>query len=169
MHTGGPQNAREGESTRAFITRYTNDTLQILGLPKEHHISWFVHGLRTRSLVEFLSTDVPTTYKGLMEKTSTWIEEKDVATNGAPNDKQEAPISSQKFLRIIRKGKQKNRSWATKPTSARAGWGGVGVWGFLGVLRHQIKEAVKSKQLAHLVKGIKKGKEKTFDTQLDNG
>ncbi|GJR66436.1 reverse transcriptase domain-containing protein [Tanacetum coccineum] len=33
-------------------------------------------------------------------------------------------------------------------------------------LRHQIEEAVKSGKLAHLVKGIKKGKAKTFDTQL---
>ncbi|GKD43500.1 hypothetical protein Tco_1268145, partial [Tanacetum coccineum] len=106
---------REGESTRAFITRYTNDTLQILGLPKEHRISWFVHGLRTRSLVEFLSTDVPTTYKGLMEKTSTWIEEKDVATNGAPNDNKEGSKKfSKNFSWDHNKGKKKNRvrSWA---------------------------------------------------------
>ncbi|GJR96097.1 hypothetical protein Tco_0268271 [Tanacetum coccineum] len=33
-------------------------------------------------------------------------------------------------------------------------------------LRHQIEEAVKSRKLAHLVKGIKKGKTKTSDTQL---
>ncbi|GJW03931.1 reverse transcriptase domain-containing protein [Tanacetum coccineum] len=45
---------KEGESTRAFITRYTNDTLQILGLHEEQRISGFVHGLRTRSLVEHL-------------------------------------------------------------------------------------------------------------------
>ncbi|GJW70691.1 hypothetical protein Tco_0127608 [Tanacetum coccineum] len=64
---------REGKSTRAFITRYTDDTLQILGLHKEQRISGFVHGLRTRSLVEHLSTDLPSTYKGLMEKTYTWV------------------------------------------------------------------------------------------------
>ncbi|GKC33032.1 hypothetical protein Tco_1040326, partial [Tanacetum coccineum] len=34
----------------------------------------FVHGLRTRSLVEHLSTDLPSTYKGLMEKTYTLVE-----------------------------------------------------------------------------------------------
>nr|GEW75101.1 putative ribonuclease H-like domain-containing protein [Tanacetum cinerariifolium] len=33
-------------------------------------------------------------------------------------------------------------------------------------LRHQIEEAIKSGQLAHLVKGIKNGKAKAFDTQL---
>ncbi|GJY66358.1 hypothetical protein Tco_0468596 [Tanacetum coccineum] len=68
---------------------YTDDTLQILGLHEEQLIFGFVHGLRTRSLVEFLSTDLPTTYKGLMEKTYTWIEAREVVTNGTPNDHRE--------------------------------------------------------------------------------
>nr|GEX33078.1 retrovirus-related Pol polyprotein from transposon TNT 1-94 [Tanacetum cinerariifolium] len=68
---------RDGESTRAFVTRYTDDTLQILGLHEKHHIFGFVHGLKTRSLMEFLSTNLPTTYKGLMDKTYTWIEAKE--------------------------------------------------------------------------------------------
>ncbi|GJT10553.1 reverse transcriptase domain-containing protein [Tanacetum coccineum] len=77
---------REGESTRAFITRYTDDTLQILGLHEEQRISSFVYGLRTKSLVEHLSTYLPYTYKGLMEKTYTWIEAREVATSETPND-----------------------------------------------------------------------------------
>ncbi|GJT68976.1 reverse transcriptase domain-containing protein [Tanacetum coccineum] len=80
---------KEGKSTRAFITRYTDDTLQILGLHEEQRISGFVHGLRTRSLVKHLSTDLSSTYKGLMEKTYTWIEAKEVTTNGTPNDRKE--------------------------------------------------------------------------------
>ncbi|GKA15440.1 reverse transcriptase domain-containing protein [Tanacetum coccineum] len=80
---------REGESTRAFITRHTDDNLQILGLHEEQHSSGFVHGLRTRSLVEHLSTDLLTTYKGLMEKTYIWIKAREVATNGTPNDQRE--------------------------------------------------------------------------------
>ncbi|GKB84132.1 hypothetical protein Tco_0956404, partial [Tanacetum coccineum] len=55
---------REGKSTRAFIIRYTDDTLQILGLHEEQRILGFVHGLRTKSLVEHLSMDLPSTYKG---------------------------------------------------------------------------------------------------------
>nr|GEZ09407.1 hypothetical protein [Tanacetum cinerariifolium] len=85
---------REGESTRAFTTRYTDDTLQTLGLHEDQRISGFVHGLRTRNLVEFLSTNLPSTYKGLMEKTYTWIEAREVATNGASNDRRE---SSERF------------------------------------------------------------------------
>ncbi|GJZ25318.1 hypothetical protein Tco_0562777 [Tanacetum coccineum] len=61
----------------------------ILGLHEEQRISGFVHGPETRSLVEFLSTYFLTTYKGLMEKTYTWIEAKEVATNGAPNNHRE--------------------------------------------------------------------------------
>jgi hypothetical protein len=74
---------KENESTRSFVTRYTDDTLQILGLHEEQRISGFVHGLRNRHLVEFLSTDLPVTYKGVMERTYTWVEAKEVSTNGA--------------------------------------------------------------------------------------
>ncbi|GJU00851.1 reverse transcriptase domain-containing protein [Tanacetum coccineum] len=87
---------REGESTRDFITRYTDDTLQILGLHEEQRISGFVHGLRTRSLVEHLSTDLPSTYKGLMEKTYTWVEAREVATNGVSNDRRDGFERSKK-------------------------------------------------------------------------
>ncbi|GKC40427.1 hypothetical protein Tco_1052811 [Tanacetum coccineum] len=78
-----------GEMVKKQAT-YTDDTLQILGLHVEQRISSFVHGLKTRSLVEFLSTDLPTTYKSLMEKTYIWIEAKEVATNEAPNDHRES-------------------------------------------------------------------------------
>ncbi|GJX61939.1 hypothetical protein Tco_0294839 [Tanacetum coccineum] len=81
---------REGESTRAFVTRYTDDTLQILGLHKEQRIYGFVHGLKIRSLMEFLSTHLLTNYKGLMKTNYTWIKAKEVATNGAPNDHRES-------------------------------------------------------------------------------
>ncbi|GJR25969.1 hypothetical protein Tco_1102201 [Tanacetum coccineum] len=59
--------------------------------------------LKTRSLVEFLSTDLPTTYKGLMEKTYTWIDAKEIATNEAPNDYREG---FDKFGTYIRKKRQ---------------------------------------------------------------
>ncbi|GKC26597.1 reverse transcriptase domain-containing protein, partial [Tanacetum coccineum] len=78
---------RQGERTRAFITRYTNDTLQILGLHEEQQISGFVYGLRTRSLVEHLSTDLPSTYKGLMEKTYTWVEAREFVKKSKGNSR----------------------------------------------------------------------------------
>ncbi|GJY59601.1 reverse transcriptase domain-containing protein [Tanacetum coccineum] len=77
---------REGEIVRAFATRYTDDTLQILGLHEDQRISGFIHGLKARNLVEHLSIDLPSTYKGFMEKTYTWIEEREVAINGSADD-----------------------------------------------------------------------------------
>ncbi|GJS53924.1 MAK10-like protein [Tanacetum coccineum] len=65
------------------------------GLHEEQRIFGFVHGLRTRNLVEHLSTDLQSTYKGLMEKTYTWIEAREVATNGTKN----APVFISIFLR----------------------------------------------------------------------
>nr|GEW98288.1 hypothetical protein [Tanacetum cinerariifolium] len=52
--------------------------------------------LRTISLVEHLSIDLPSTYKGLMEKTYTWIEAREVATNEAPSDRKENFKTSKK-------------------------------------------------------------------------
>ncbi|GJZ37757.1 reverse transcriptase domain-containing protein [Tanacetum coccineum] len=94
--------------TRAFITRYTNDTLQILGLHEEQLISGFVHGLRTRSLVEHLSTDLPSTYKGLMEKTYTWVEAREVVTNDALSDQSDSFERSKKSSWDNNRG-QKNK------------------------------------------------------------
>ncbi|GJY85981.1 hypothetical protein Tco_0500007 [Tanacetum coccineum] len=87
---------KEGESTKAFVTRYKDDTLHILGLHEKQCIHRFVHGQRTRSLVEFLSIDLPTSCKGLMEKTYTWIDEKEVATYDTLNDRRE---NSERFKR----------------------------------------------------------------------
>ncbi|GJU38832.1 reverse transcriptase domain-containing protein [Tanacetum coccineum] len=126
---------KEGEDTRAIVTRYTEETLQILGLNEEQRISGFVHGLKTMSLVEFFSTDLPTTYKAHMEKTYTWIEAKEMAMNGAPVKYREG------FDRLARNTSE---------------------------LKRQTEEAYRSGKLAHLVKGIRKGKAKASDTQQGN-
>ncbi|GKB99145.1 hypothetical protein Tco_0985282 [Tanacetum coccineum] len=81
-----------------------DDTLQILGLHEDQSISRFVHGLRTRNLVEFLSIDLPTTYKGLMEKTYTWIEAREVATNRAPSEQRRDYTTKRKSLEELTSG-----------------------------------------------------------------
>ncbi|GJY65535.1 reverse transcriptase domain-containing protein [Tanacetum coccineum] len=68
----------------------------------------FVHGLRTRSLVEHLSTDLPSTYKGLIEKTYTWVEAREVATNGALSDRRDSFERSKKSSWDNNRG-QKNK------------------------------------------------------------
>ncbi|GKB84306.1 reverse transcriptase domain-containing protein [Tanacetum coccineum] len=201
---------REGESTRAFITRYTDDTLQILGLHEEQRISGFVHGLRTRSLVEHLSTDLPSTYKGLMEKTYTWVEAREVATNGVSNNRRDDFERSKKFSwgnsigqkdrgrfspykgqnhkllsnlvkspREILATEKVAKTFEQPPRLPGANWSKDKTrychfhedYGHetnqCRELKHQIEEAVKSGQLAHLVKGVKEKKEKTTGTRSE--
>ncbi|GKA88063.1 reverse transcriptase domain-containing protein [Tanacetum coccineum] len=195
---------REGKSSRAFITKYTNDTLQVLGLHEEQRISRFVHGLRTRSLVEHLSTDLPSTYKGLMEKTYTWIEAREVATNGTPNNPRE------NFKRSKRSSWDNKRRQKGRDRFSPYRGPNHGLLSNLSKipremlatekaaksfeqppckfgsrrsrdmskychfqedhghdtndccqLRNQIEEAVKSEQLSHLVKGIKKERDES--------
>ncbi|GJY92899.1 hypothetical protein Tco_0508681 [Tanacetum coccineum] len=96
----------------AFITRYNDDTLQILGLHEEQRISGFFHSLRMRNLVKHLSTDLPSTYKGLMEKTYTWIKAREVATNGTPNDQSPKEILATK--KAARSFEQPHRMFGSK-------------------------------------------------------
>ncbi|GJW24891.1 hypothetical protein Tco_0038702 [Tanacetum coccineum] len=165
------------------LKKFTKTHLAILGLHEEQHISGFVHRLKTRSLVEFLSTDLRTTCKGPMEKTYTWIKAKEVATNGAPNDHKEGVQQVQLLGNLTKSprkilatdnaakafeqppcmvGNKRSRDMSKychfhedhghKTNQCRE-------------LRHQIEEVVKSRQLAHIVKGIKKGKAKASDKQ----
>ncbi|GKE35857.1 hypothetical protein Tco_1455179 [Tanacetum coccineum] len=196
---------RKGESTRAFITRYTDDTLQILGLHEEQRISSFVHGLWMRNLVEHLSTYLPCTYKGLMEKTYTWIEAREVATNRTPNDRRENFKRSRKSFWDNNRGQKGRdrfslyqgpnhgllsnlskspreilvtekvaRSFEQPPRMFRSkrSWD-ISKYCHLHEdhgydtnkchqLRIQIEEAMKSGQLSHLVKGIKKERDKSY-------
>ncbi|GJT29380.1 hypothetical protein Tco_0909655 [Tanacetum coccineum] len=142
--------------------KFTKTHLAILGLHEEQHIFGFVHGLRTRSLVEHLSTNLPSTYKGLMEKTYTWIEAREVATNGALNEQREIFERSKKSFWENDKG-QKSRD-RTKYCHFHKDYGHD--TNQCRELKHQIEEAVKSGQVSHLAKGLKKKKEKKSDTHL---
>ncbi|GJW00749.1 reverse transcriptase domain-containing protein [Tanacetum coccineum] len=165
---------REGESTRTFITRYTDDTLQILGL---------------------------------MEKTYTWDEVREVANNGTSSDRRDSFERSKKRSWDNKRG-QKNKdrfspyqgpnhgllpnlSESSKEIlatekAARSFESPLKMFGskrsrdmskychFPEDYRHdtndcrhprtQIQEAVNSGQLSHLVKGIKKETTKSSDT-----
>ncbi|GJY13463.1 reverse transcriptase domain-containing protein [Tanacetum coccineum] len=164
---------REGETVRAFATMYADDTIQILGLHEDQRISGFVHSLRTRNLVEHLYTDIPSTYKSLMEKTYTWIEAREVASNGAPNDQRdnfESPgdiLATEKVARSFEQppfmlGSRRSRDMS-KYCYFHKDYGHD--TNDFRQLRRQIEEAVKSGQLSHLVKGIKKERAKTSDSQ----
>ncbi|GJX25937.1 reverse transcriptase domain-containing protein [Tanacetum coccineum] len=127
-------------SSATFFVRWIKDYPLPDCLKMPTHIG-SVHGLKTRSLVEFLSTNLPTTYKAPMEKTYTWREAKEVVTNGAVVEYREG------FDRPVR-----NTSWGNLRNRNKS-------------RDSQIEEAYRSGKLAQLVKGIRKGKAKAFDTQ----
>ncbi|GJR25030.1 reverse transcriptase domain-containing protein [Tanacetum coccineum] len=170
---------------RSHFSQYTDDTLQILGLHEEQRILGFVHGLRTRSLVEHLSTDLPSTYKGLMEKTYTWVEAREVATNGVPNDRRDGferskksswdnsrgQINKDRFspYRGPNHGLLPNLSKSPKEILATEKAARSFEPPLKIHLRTQIQEAVNSGQLSHLVKGIKKERTKLSDTTRGEG
>ncbi|GKE04662.1 hypothetical protein Tco_1396680, partial [Tanacetum coccineum] len=146
---------------------------QIFGLHEDQRISGFVHGLRIRNLVDFFSTDLLTTYKGLMEKTYTWFKAREVATNGAPNDQRESFDSPREIMAT-----NKVTKTFEQPPRMLGNWRSHDMTKYCHFhedhghdtndsyeLRHQIEEVVKSRQLSHPVKGIKKGKRKASDTQ----
>ncbi|GJZ67778.1 hypothetical protein Tco_0631018 [Tanacetum coccineum] len=158
---------REGESTRAFINIYTDDTLQILGLHEEQRISGFIHGLRTQSLVEHLSTDLSSTYKGLMDKTYTWVE---VLSIGQKDRGRFSPYKGQNHKLLANLVKSPREILATekvaKTSEQPLRLPGANLskdktrychfhedygheMNHCRELKHQIEEAVKSGQLAH--------------------
>ncbi|GJV60259.1 reverse transcriptase domain-containing protein [Tanacetum coccineum] len=94
---------------------------------------------------------------------------REVATNGAPNDRREGFNRSRKNPSWDNNKGQKNRDRNRRSHDMTKYFHFYEDHGHdtndFCELRHQIEEAVKSAQLSHLVKGIKKGKAKTLDTQ----
>ncbi|GJV94122.1 hypothetical protein Tco_1541935 [Tanacetum coccineum] len=86
-NTEGNRPLEDGaEENRSQQKRFTKMYLAVHNIKQREGESVRDYATRTRNLVEHLFTNLPSTYKGLMEKTYTWIEAREVATNGAPND-----------------------------------------------------------------------------------
>ncbi|GJX46531.1 hypothetical protein Tco_0271721 [Tanacetum coccineum] len=75
---------REGQSVRAFITRYTDETAQITRLNEDQRIAGFVHRVNIKSLVKFISTELPEGYNEHMEKEYSWLQAEETASKGRP-------------------------------------------------------------------------------------
>nr|GEY16173.1 hypothetical protein [Tanacetum cinerariifolium] len=75
---------REGESVRAFITRYIDEITQIIRLNEDQRISGFVHRVKIKSLVKFLSTELLRGYDELMKKVYSWLQVEDSTSKGRP-------------------------------------------------------------------------------------
>lgn len=87
---------REGEGTRSFISRYTNETQEIAELPESQRVSGLIHGLRTIALIEHLSVDLPKTYNDLKNKALIWLDLKETAANSIRAPIQDGDLSSGK-------------------------------------------------------------------------
>ncbi|XP_071708822.1 uncharacterized protein [Rutidosis leptorrhynchoides] len=84
---------RDSEGSRAFLTRYTNETQQIPNLPESQRISGLLYGSRVRPLIEHLSRDLPSTYEALLENAYIWLDAKETAVNFVLDD---APMNRRK-------------------------------------------------------------------------
>ncbi|GJR43955.1 reverse transcriptase domain-containing protein [Tanacetum coccineum] len=167
---------REGESTRAFATRYTDDTLQILGLHKDQCVSGFVYGVRIRNLVAYLYTNLPSTYKGQQQRAEKQgkFSPYQGPNNGLLSNLSKSPreiLATEKVAKMFEQPPQMFRNRRSRDMTKYCHFHedhGHDI-NDCRQLRNQIEEAVKSGQLSHLVKGIKKERTKARDTQLGEG
>ncbi|GKD39504.1 hypothetical protein Tco_1259711 [Tanacetum coccineum] len=140
---------REGDSVQAFITRYTKKISQITRLNEDQRIAGFVHGVKIKSLVKFISTELLEGYNGPMDQVYSCLQVEEPTSKGRPvtfmdGVAGEKPQKGRPWEGVGRKNKERGDK----------------------ELKNQIEEAVKSRKLAHLVKGIRKRKAKHADTQL---
>ncbi|GJT99769.1 reverse transcriptase domain-containing protein [Tanacetum coccineum] len=108
-----------------------------------------VHNIKQRE-----NENLPLTYKGLMEKTYTWVEAREVATNGVSSNRRDS------FERPKKSSWDNNRGQKNKDRHDTNDF---------RHLKVQIQEAINSGQLSYLVKGIKKEKAKSTDTPRGEG
>ncbi|GJR67512.1 hypothetical protein Tco_0013577 [Tanacetum coccineum] len=170
--------AEDHEGTRSNTPYPENSILRIQDIEGEYsgrYQTWSLNqeipNMPTRSLVEHLSTDLVSTYKGLMEKTYTWIEAREVETNGAPSDRSENLERSNKSFGKITEDRKAGTSsplieelimdfFLACPKSQEKS---------LPHKRSQIEEVVRTGQLSYLVKGIKKERANAFENQQVKG
>ncbi|GJS15309.1 hypothetical protein Tco_0409781 [Tanacetum coccineum] len=106
-HLGKGENGQPLQSSLTF-RRNGGQAFQINIGGKSPFHNGFVHGLTTKSLVEHFSMDLPSTYKGLMENTYTWVEAREVATNGVSRDRIDSFERSKKSSRDNNRGQKNN-------------------------------------------------------------
>nr|XP_043615923.1 uncharacterized protein LOC122587824 [Erigeron canadensis] len=68
---------RENESLTAFMERYNLESMRILGASETMRVLGFMHGIRSKQLIEKLNTKVPDTVKEMMEVVKAHIRAKE--------------------------------------------------------------------------------------------
>ncbi|GJW65969.1 reverse transcriptase domain-containing protein [Tanacetum coccineum] len=72
---------REGESTEAFMERYTSESLMFKGAPELMRISGFIHGITHPGLIKRLNDNIPKTVDEMMSVTKAFIRREKAAAN----------------------------------------------------------------------------------------
>ncbi|GJS96911.1 hypothetical protein Tco_0803879 [Tanacetum coccineum] len=106
----------------------------------------FVQGVKIKSLIKFISTELPESYDGLMDKVYSWLQAEETASEGRP-------------VTFMDNGGGKPQKGRPQKGSGRKNKERE--------LKSQIEEVVRSGKLAHSIKGIRKGKAKQGEAQLE--
>ncbi|GJV57523.1 hypothetical protein Tco_1458528 [Tanacetum coccineum] len=72
---------REGESTEAFMERFTSESLMFKGAPKLMIISGFMHSITHPGLIKSLNDNIPKMMDELMSVTKAFIRREKAATS----------------------------------------------------------------------------------------
>ncbi|GJV84806.1 hypothetical protein Tco_1524704 [Tanacetum coccineum] len=144
---------KEGESTEAFMERYTSESLMFKGAPELMRIYGFMHGITHPGLIKRLNDYILKLVDEMISVTKAFIRGEKVAANQwRPRDKR-----SDQFTQLTKTPKEILAMEAGKGTfTAPPPMSGAS----------QIEEAVRSGQLAHLVKEIKQGSNKASTSKL---
>ncbi|GKA03816.1 hypothetical protein Tco_0676597 [Tanacetum coccineum] len=194
---------KEGESTKAFMKRYTSESMMFKGAPELMRIFGFMHGITHPGLIKSLNDNIPKTVDEMMSVTKAFFRREKAATT---QSKRRGQIRKQQDFQKPRQeqGFERKKDFRRHPRDRRgdrftpltktpkeilAIEDGKGIFtplppmpgspesrnknkycdfhGDKGYntdnclhLKRQIKEAVKSRHLAHLVKEIKQGSNK---------
>ncbi|GKE22814.1 hypothetical protein Tco_1434326 [Tanacetum coccineum] len=189
-----------------------NETAQILKLNENQRIAGFVHGVKIKYLIKFISAELPKSYDGLIEKVYSWLQAEETAFEGRPvtfmDNEGEKPQKGRPWEGSGRKNKERRERYSPykepnprilqnlsktpreilasekvvktflKPPKMVSKTRDTSKYCKLHQyyshdtnacreLKNQIEEAVRSGKLTHLIKGIRKGKAKQGDAQLE--
>ncbi|XP_071718335.1 uncharacterized protein [Rutidosis leptorrhynchoides] len=153
---------KEHEATRAFLSRYTDETQQIAGLPETQRISGLLYGCRARSLVEHLTRDLPDNYEKLLDRAYVWLDAKETPETFTYEDQSNSKQKEKSSNREERHGKREDKGrYAPYKRENNAGILGTLIKTLKEILSTKklklaIEDAIRSGKLSHLVKGIRK-------------
>nr|GEU81641.1 hypothetical protein [Tanacetum cinerariifolium] len=152
--------------SKGVVTNYEDSKRRLQTHFKQQKKQTKTHlvGVKIKSLVKFISKELSESYDGLMEKTYSWIQAEETTSN-------KKPITFMDSAKMVGKTFTKPPKMVSKIRDASKYYEfhqdyGHGTHAYIE-LKNKTKEAVKSRKWAYLIKGIKKGRAKQADNQLE--